>query len=1216
MGAVYRVLDHVTGEHRALKRLRPEAILDDVMVRAFEREYQVLASLRHPRIIRVFDYDVDERGPFYTMELIEGEDLRRVAPVPYQKACLYLRDVATSLALLHARRLLHRDVTPRNVRTTPDGHCKLLDFGALTIFGRPTAIIGTAFAMAPETLRGEALDQRADLYSLGALAYWLFTARHAYPAREMAELPGLWKRPPPAPSRVVDGLPPELDSLVLALLDPNPLARPASAAEVIARLNAIAELAAEDATESDLLAQSFLLSPRFLGRTRELEELEGQIRAAVAGRGGAACVEALPGMGRTRFLEELTVRAQLAGATVLSVDASMYGHVYGTVRALALRLLDAAPAIARKCGWRFRGALAALGPEIESRLGGEFSGPPTRVQREQPFVTAETALDGWFTEASHEKPLVIAVDNVDDADHGSLGLLAALAKVASEHPLYIAVSQRLSHAGPPSLGLQALSVHTSLCTLSGFAESETVDLVHSLFGDAPNVPRFGAWLHERTAGSPLHAIEICRQLTATQVIRYAGGVWTLPVHRPDTELPAALGDALALRIGRLSDRARALAECLSLQREQPTLELCRTLLQSEDYLGVLELLGELARNDILYAEQDGYRFSSMAIREALLGGMDDLREDQNHRRLGEAFASLAGEVDAALRLRAGFHLIKGGDEMRGAALIAEVASNAGAVRTLMANLHRVGESIEAALKVYRRQRRSVYELMPLLGALAQAGYYEQRVWGDRYGDEALHVLEDISGLRTAKFLRRYCGRLLSLIVGLLLAVVRFRLTDPRERPYSFAEVLVHLMGTVTALAGTASLSLDSERATRVADTLEPFSILSERQTAVGIYRFCRSLQEIGREHEASAYETFDLLRQRFEDPRYYTTLPADGRQLYAAGAHFARATFAVFHADGKGALESADALDATGLQLYAMIASQVRYLYWMNRGEVAKAEPHREKVELAAVQVGSVWQVETWESPALLHIYTVLEDIVSATRVAHRLESMSRTVPSLRRYWRIAKNTLLLARGEAAAYTALVAPEYEKNEPRSYIGWASEMAHLVGAYNAQGRYAEARAFSERVLAHVTDADRDYVSLFLQIDLQTAVADAGLGHTTEALARLDGLLQRFEATDHPLVHGLLHETRARIGWAAGRTDEYRSSLSAMERWFRPTQNPFLIARCEEVARLDDDTVPRGDGMATGESAEHSTLRRDRPLDGGSQSGLLTAKLTHQSVARNR
>ncbi|MGH7271816.1 MAG: serine/threonine-protein kinase, partial [Polyangiaceae bacterium] len=361
MGVVYRVLDRSTGEERAVKRLNRDAANQPLLVEAFEREYQVLAGLDHPRIIRVFDYGVDALGPYYAMELLEGKDLRKAAPLPYREACFLLRDVATSLALLHARRLIHRDLSPANVRMTPDGHCKLLDFGALAAFGSSRLVVGTPPAIPPEALEGAPLDQRSDLYSLGALAYWVLTARHAYPARQIEQLAEIWKVDPPAPSAIVDGIPKELDAFVLSLLSADPLARPSSAAEVIARLSSIAELAPEGDGDSERIAQSFLLSPRFIGRAAVIEQFREQTTSALAGAGVALRIEARAGMGRSRMLEEVGVRAQLGGAAVIRVDASMYSQAHGTTRALVVRILDALPRVARKSAKRYRHAFSQLG---------------------------------------------------------------------------------------------------------------------------------------------------------------------------------------------------------------------------------------------------------------------------------------------------------------------------------------------------------------------------------------------------------------------------------------------------------------------------------------------------------------------------------------------------------------------------------------------------------------------------------------------------------------------------------------------------------------------------------------------------------------------------------------------------------------------------------------------------------------------------------------
>src|SRR5687768_15146829 len=167
MGAVYRARDSSSGALVALKRLVvPHERKREHFVALFEREYHTLAQLAHPSVIAVYDYGVDEAGPFYTMELLTGRDLHDSSELPFREICGAFYDVASSLSLLHARRLVHRDVTARNIRIVAPGRAKLLDFGALVPMGVCKDIVCTPMYLAPEVLLLQSIDGRADLYAL------------------------------------------------------------------------------------------------------------------------------------------------------------------------------------------------------------------------------------------------------------------------------------------------------------------------------------------------------------------------------------------------------------------------------------------------------------------------------------------------------------------------------------------------------------------------------------------------------------------------------------------------------------------------------------------------------------------------------------------------------------------------------------------------------------------------------------------------------------------------------------------------------------------------------------------------------------------------------------------------------------------------------------------------------------------------------------------
>lgn len=204
MGEVYRARDSRLDRDVAIK-LIPEALAGDAnRVGRFEQEARAAGQLNHPNILSVYDVGVDSGRPYIVSELLEGRSLRdtlRDGPVPWRKAVFFARQVAEGLAAAHDKRIIHRDIKPDNVFVTGDGRVKILDFGIAKLTAmdeQPIAacsatdtaagsVIGTAAYMSPEQIRGEALDARSDLFSLGAILYEMLVGRAAFARPTSAE---------------------------------------------------------------------------------------------------------------------------------------------------------------------------------------------------------------------------------------------------------------------------------------------------------------------------------------------------------------------------------------------------------------------------------------------------------------------------------------------------------------------------------------------------------------------------------------------------------------------------------------------------------------------------------------------------------------------------------------------------------------------------------------------------------------------------------------------------------------------------------------------------------------------------------------------------------------------------------------------------------------------------------------------------------------------
>ena len=294
MGEVYRARDLRLGREVALKVLPADVASNPDRLARFEREARTVAGLNHPNIVTLFSVEDDAGIRFLTMELVEGQTLAGLV-TPGGLALPRVLDLAIPLAealsAAHERAVIHRDLKPGNVMVTQEGRIKVLDFGlAKMLAPRPESVdpqaetvsaplslpgelVGTMPYMAPEQIRGEAVDARSDLFAFGIILYELLAGRRPFAGSTAILASAAILHEPPVPlTRVRSDLPADVERIVSRCLEKSPRERPQTALEVTHELRRVRqELEQGEARQPADRVASIAVLP-FVNRSRDEED--------------------------------------------------------------------------------------------------------------------------------------------------------------------------------------------------------------------------------------------------------------------------------------------------------------------------------------------------------------------------------------------------------------------------------------------------------------------------------------------------------------------------------------------------------------------------------------------------------------------------------------------------------------------------------------------------------------------------------------------------------------------------------------------------------------------------------------------------------------------------------------------------------------------------------------------------------------------------------
>ncbi|HKP60584.1 MAG TPA: protein kinase [Polyangiales bacterium] len=1150
MATVYRVQDNATGARCALKRVRASGPGSaERRQQLLEREYYTLAQLAHPRIIAVYDFGRDERGPYYTMELLDGADLASLGRVPWQQACALLRDVASSLSVLHSRGLLHRDVSARNVRYGSGGSAKLIDFGALCSIGLDLEVVGTPPFVAPEAMQLQALDARVDLFSLGALGYFLLGGRHAYPARHLRDLRDVWRSAPPPIGRLVPEVPAALNELIMDLLSLDRAARPQHAAEVMKRLCTIAQLPID---EDSGVSRAYLTAPALVGREQALVTTRKALLSLVRGDGQTLLIEGAPGLGRSRMLDAAVLEGKLLGALVLRAHVGdRAAGDWAAARSLVAQLMS----------WSVDRVDTALrlSRDVLSHVIDGF-GAPVGPFPDRSLLIRE--LRDFVLALAEGQRLLIAVDDAHRIDEPSLALLAALAHKTERHPLVLALTTEPQEAASSSASLRLLQSLATRIELVPFTATQTEALLRSVFGDVPNLAPLAAHIQRQAQGNPRATMELAEYLVEGGVCRYEDGSWSLPSSLSDRDLPSSLAQTLETRLLALSGDALALCEAASIA-ELPALsvpqfaELCGGWPPERVFVA----LHELVRARVLMAEGAYYRFSQRGYVPVVRVLTPDERRKALHSRMADLL--LAQGADVLLLVH---HLLEADRDEQAITALQTIDSR---------TRHPPSSLYERALAHAERRHQPQRVLTELRVNLMTACSFALDIEGfRRVAPRVLEVLVADSGLALYQQLSDLPAPE-RLSQALMRTQQKYLETPEHERVYPVDEAIRKLARLANGFA-IVGLFAGELKLVRSFPDLEPLLPLS---AAIGVMRgllLGATHWLCGRFRHSSA--TYEEILARIEQPDRGGLEPEQQELVNAV----CQTLLGSLEAPIGNANCEQRALRLETHRAFRGSAWRIRQLFHLSRGDMEQARKCMRRAELLTLQEGIEQQVAGGAQGTALLTYVRSEDLIALDSAVADVASLAERMP----YWRpmqlFGESARLRLRGDPRAALEVLLPALELAAPGLHWMFGTIAASHIRLLSELDRLDEAIARGQEYLRV---AEREGLNSANEVRAPLAWALARAGRPQEGLVMVQELLELLERARYSgIVVGTAFETGARISLMLGDRAGFDDHAQRCAAAWQVGNNRILNAK---LARLLAEADPSAAARAA-ETVDEATL----------------------------